>query len=66
MKLALYKFMFGLAFGLVVIRILVGCSGDYTREKGGIAGVNKNGIVTDLHKYCLEVNPKDSACQKDK
>jgi hypothetical protein len=40
------------ATGLVLL--LTQCSGDYVREKGG--------VITDLHKYCLEF-PKDSACQ---
>lgn len=38
---------------LALVLAVAGCSAEYMREKP---------IVTDLHKYCLEV-PTDSACQ---
>jgi len=48
---------------LLFLLLLCGCSENYLRERE-TPGM-RNGVVTDLHKYCLE-NPKDSACQKDK
>lgn len=53
-----YTMLF-LVFALAVagLILLAGCSAEYTRENG-----MRNGVVTDLHKYCLEY-PKDSACQ---
>jgi hypothetical protein len=49
-----------LAAALVGLLLLVGCSSDYMREHE--APGTKNGVITDLHKYCLAY-PKDSACQ---
>ena len=48
----------------VFLLLLCGCSADYVREQPDRPGM-RNGVVTDLHKYCIEY-PKDSACQKDK
>ena len=45
---------------IVGLALLAGCSSDYMREHETPG--TKNGVVTDLHKYCL-ANPKDSACQ---
>ena len=46
---------------LVIIALaFAGCSADYIRERETPG--TKNGVVTDLHKYCLQV-PTDSACQ---
>lgn len=47
----------------VILVLVGGCSADYMREHE--APGTKNGVVTDLHKYCIS-NPKDSACQRDK
>jgi hypothetical protein len=48
------------AMMLFLLIMCGGCSEDYLRERE-IPGT-KNGVITDLHKYCLEY-PKDSACQ---
>jgi hypothetical protein len=45
---------------LLLLILCAGCSESYLRERE-TPGM-KNGVVTDLHKYCLEF-PKDSACQ---
>ncbi len=48
------------AIYLLLVLLCAGCSADYVREHE--APGTKNGVITDLHKYCLEF-PKDSACQ---
>ena len=45
---------------LFLVLLCAGCSSAYIREHE-VPGT-KNGVVTDLHRYCLEV-PTDSACQ---
>ena len=45
---------------LFLLLLCGGCSSDYMREHETPG--TKNGVITDLHKYCL-ANPKDSACQ---
>jgi hypothetical protein len=53
-------YAFIIAMMIIALWLLSDCSSDYSRERN--SGGMKNGVITDLHKYCLEF-PKDAACQ---
>jgi hypothetical protein len=59
-QLNMWVGLLAIAAIVVIAFAIVGCSESYLRERND-AGM-RNGVVTDLHKYCLEY-PKDSACQ---
>jgi hypothetical protein len=46
---------------ILFVALLCACSAEAIRGQADRPGM-QNGVVTDLHKYCLAY-PKDSACQ---
>jgi hypothetical protein len=43
----------------LLLLLLCSCSGEYARERP----TPTPQTATDLHAYCRDVNPRDSACQ---